>query len=300
MQHKISVAFWYKTLHFRFHVDLFYLLDKTCFERRLVPLKKFALWISLHCTFWNWLSCWCLPGQKRPWNVSTHHPRTGWGFPGPGRWRCDFQQTATVNTLTPWYSHGCIPVETIYHLGYLFQSLNLWHNQYINGDWWFWWLFPHLRGFWDNVWLFIPHLRFLLLFVFEVEISSHTLIPLFMPGSVHSGSASWDDYDQIFLDKMRVSSFLDKFPHYAWTTAQSAHWLPWIKDICVFSRCNLPPALLAEWPGSFTCHCSNAGVKWTLDILLVGAPDSWSKGCEFESWQEWQGNFSLQRSKRGD
>ena len=27
-------------------------------------------------------------------------------------------------------------------------------------------------------------------FFFEVEISSHTLIPLFMPGSVHSGSAS--------------------------------------------------------------------------------------------------------------
>ena len=29
-----------------------------------------------------------------------------------------------------------------------------------------------------------------LLFVFEVEISSRTLIPLFMPGPVHSGSAS--------------------------------------------------------------------------------------------------------------
>ena len=24
-------------------------------------------------------------------------------------------------------------------------------------------------------------------------------------------------------------------------------------------RCNLPPALLAEWPGSFTCHCGNKG-----------------------------------------
>ena len=28
-------------------------------------------------------------------------------------------------------------------------------------------------------------------------------------------------------------------------------------------RCNLPPALLAEWPGSFTCHCSNTGVERT-------------------------------------
>ena len=28
-------------------------------------------------------------------------------------------------------------------------------------------------------------------------------------------------------------------------------------------RCNLPPALLAEWPGSFTCHCRNMGVART-------------------------------------
>ena len=40
--------------------------------------------------------------------------------------------------------------------------------------------------------------------------------------------------------------------------------LCWVKDVCVF-RCNLPPALLAEWPGSFTCHCSNMGVEWTLN-----------------------------------
>ena len=39
-------------------------------------------------------------------------------------------------------------------------------------------------------------------------------------------------------------------------------WLCWVKDVCVF-RCNLPPALLAEWPGSFTCPCSNPGVERT-------------------------------------
>ena len=32
------------------------------------------------------------------------------------------------------------------------------------------------------------------------------------------------------------------------------------KALCVFS-CNLPPALLAKWPGSFTCYCSNTGVE---------------------------------------
>ena len=26
--------------------------------------------------------------------------------------------------------------------------------------------------------------------------------------------------------------------------------------------CNLPPALLAKWPGFFTCYCGNTGVKW--------------------------------------
>ena len=60
-------------------------------------------------------------------------------------------------------------------------------------------------------------------FFFEVEISSCTLIPLFKPGSVHSGTASWDDCGKMFPDKFRVSSIPDRFPHYAWTPAQSAH-----------------------------------------------------------------------------
>ena len=52
-----------------------------------------------------------------------------------------------------------------------------------------------------------------------VEISSCTLIPLFMPGSIHSGSASWDDCSRMFPDKLHVSSFLDRFQHYVWTAA---------------------------------------------------------------------------------
>ena len=50
------------------------------------------------------------------------------------------------------------------------------------------WLFPRLRGFWKNVRPFIPRLRFC--FVFEVEIGSPIIIPLFMLGLVHSGAAS--------------------------------------------------------------------------------------------------------------
>ena len=47
------------------------------------------------------------------------------------------------------------------------------------------------EDFFENVPPFIPCLCFFFFgFVFEVEISSCTLIPLFRPGSVHSGSAS--------------------------------------------------------------------------------------------------------------
>ena len=66
-----------------------------------------------------------------------------------------------------------------------------------------------------------PRLRFF--FFFWVEISSRKLIPQFRPGSVHSGSASCDDCDRVFPDKLRVSSFPDRFLHSAWTTAKSAH-----------------------------------------------------------------------------
>ena len=58
----------------------------------------------------------------------------------------------------------------------------------------------------------------LFFFFFKVEIRSHTLIPLLV-GSVHGGSASWDDCGRMYPDKLRVSSFPYRFPHYAWTAA---------------------------------------------------------------------------------
>ena len=62
----------------------------------------------------------------------------------------------------------------------------------------------------------IHSLRALLFFsyFFLVEISSCTLIPLIMPGSVHSGSASWDDCGRAFPDELHASWFPDRFPHY--------------------------------------------------------------------------------------
>ena len=49
-------------------------------------------------------------------------------------------------------------------------------------------------------------------FFFKVEIRSNTLIPLFMPGSVHSGSASWDGCGRLIPDRLRMNSFPEKFP----------------------------------------------------------------------------------------
>ena len=56
-----------------------------------------------------------------------------------------------------------------------------------NGWWWWWWRFPRLLGFLGECsTIHFPHA----LFLFKVEISLRTPIPLFRSGSVHSGSAS--------------------------------------------------------------------------------------------------------------
>ena len=59
-----------------------------------------------------------------------------------------------------------------------------------------------------------PACAFFVVFLL-VDFSSRTLIPLLRPRSVHSGSAC----DRVFPDELRVSSFPDRFPHYAWTAA---------------------------------------------------------------------------------
>ena len=65
-----------------------------------------------------------------------------------------------------------------------------------------------------------------------------------------------------FFLELRVSSFPDRFPHYAWTAASSTH-SDFVGSRAYVFRCNLPLALLAEWPGSLMCHCGNMGMEWT-------------------------------------
>ena len=84
-----------------------------------------------------------------------------------------------------------------------------------------------------------------------VEISSCTRIPLFLPGLVHRGSASWDNCGLNSLTScvwacLLIGS-LNMPEHNCIVSPLRLHW---IKSACVF-RCNLPPALLAEWQGSF-------------------------------------------------
>ena len=57
------------------------------------------------------------------------------------------------------------------------------------------------------------------LLLFLMEVSPCTLISLFRPGSLHSGSVSWDNCDSVSPDELRVSLFPGRFPHYAWTAA---------------------------------------------------------------------------------
>ena len=59
-----------------------------------------------------------------------------------------------------------------------------------------------------------------------------------------------------------MSSFPCKVPTQCLDSTVSPLRLRWVKDVCM-CRCNLPSALLAEWSGSFTCHCGNTGVERT-------------------------------------
>ena len=139
--------------------------------------------------------------------------------------------------------------------------------------------FPRVQGFLENVWLFVPCLHVF----FKVEISLCTLIPLFGPVSVYSGSVSWDDCERAFADNLRVSSFPDR-SHTIPGQQHSQPTLTWMGQRCIC--CNQPPALLRVCWLLFRsipppCHCGNMGVEWTW--IGVGT-QSWFCRKKF-SWQ---------------
>ena len=122
----------------------------------------------------------------------------------------------------------------------------------------------------------------LVLFFLKVEISLCTLIPFFMPESVHSGSVSWD-CGWTFPDKLSVSSFLDRFPHYAWPAAWSAHSDFAVSRVyvCLGVTCHLhfwqndwglfvPLYMGVEWTTNKSLHTKVTLKKKILPPLLPG------------------------------
>ena len=77
----------------------------------------------------------------------------------------------------------------------------------------------------------------------------------------------WDDWSWVYHDELHVSSFLQQVATLCLDSIVSPLQLHWVKGVWII-RCNLPPALLAEWPGSFKCHCSSTEVGQTLNKSL--------------------------------
>ena len=65
----------------------------------------------------------------------------------------------------------------------------------------------------------------------------------------------------------------------------SLHAMPHTLGVCVFS-CKLPPALLAEWPGPFTCYCGNTGVE-RMNAVIMPTWACFSDRNSFKSTELW-------------
>ena len=127
-------------------------------------------------------------------------------------------------------------------------------------------------------------------FSLKVEINLCKLIPLFRPGSAHSGSASWADCDQVFLMSCVWARFPDTLCQDRGTVSPLR--LCWVKGVWMF-RCNLPPALLAEWPGSFKCHCCNTGGGTDTEWESAHKVDSGEENCPAAPARIWTRNLSI-------
>ena len=69
-------------------------------------------------------------------------------------------------------------------------------------------------------------------------------------------------------------------------------WLHWAKGARMY-RCNLPPAFLVEWPGSFMCHCSNTGMERTPNKESAHKVDSGEENSPTASAGIWTHNLLI-------
>ena len=94
-----------------------------------------------------------------------------------------------------------------------------------------------------------------------VKISSCTLQFLSLCQDQSTVAQQAETSGQMFPDKLCVSSFPDRFPHYAWIAAKSAHSDFVGSRVYAYLGVTCYLTILAEWPGSFTCHSGNKGVE---------------------------------------
>ena len=124
--------------------------------------------------------------------------------------------------------------------------------------------FSPLWGFWGKIWQFTPHLRFQK--KFRGVLSGYQL--------VHTNSTLYARSGPQWFCELRCL-----WPSVPWWVACAvcSHIMPGqngqptltsVTGVCIL-RCDLPPTLLAEWPWSFTCRCSNTG--WNGHWIRVSA-----------------------------
>ena len=122
-----------------------------------------------------------------------------------------------------------------------------------------------------------PHALFLFLF-FKAGISSHTPIPLFKQGSVHSSSASWDDCGKVFPDELHVSLFSSVIGS---NTLPGQHCQPNHAGTRIYARLGV------------TCHLHFRQNDWGL--LCATAAAHGGTDTEYESAQKvkpWRRKFA--------
>ena len=108
-----------------------------------------------------------------------------------------------------------------------------------------------------------------------MEISSCAPIPLLRPGSVHSGSVSWDDCGWVFLDEVAWICFSNRFQHYS-SAAESAHPDLWRSKSTVVNETPLEP-IRSVWASGNTVTVRENSQKYTetgwQSVWSVWMPD---------------------------
>ena len=120
---------------------------------------------------------------------------------------------------------------------------------------WCWWLFPRLRGFRRMFDHSFPECAFFLKWRLARAQKFHSLC---QDQSTVAQRAETTvakcSLTSCVWARLRIGSHI---------TPGQRHSQPTPNQGCMRVRCNLPPAHLAERPGSFTCHCGNNGVERT-------------------------------------